>query len=275
MRLLKLWILVLIPLLGTSIVNGQGWMKSIGDIYDFPYSLEVLENGGYLVVCEAQISTAPNGRIIRTDDNGTVLWRKDYIFPNIGGVAEMNNNNFLIVHDLDQNQDSIGVSEIDVNGNLLWTKKLESGLNGMGPNGAEIVQTFDQKFVVKTQSGFIHKIDSIGDPLWSYRVDTIDINPVDWQYDFLTHQVITKGVQEMSDESLIIVGTDALNQNTSRIALVQLDKNGNLLFKKEYPINNPSFKEVARCFILTQDGGVLIGGEVDTTGIFIKNMFKN
>ncbi len=125
-----------------------------------------VSGGGHLAVGRAMDSgisgTTYNAFIVRVDQNGQVLWTKNFTFPGrwydlLHSVVESSDGGFIATgrvlldgtteHGAPSVVSAILILKVDANGNLLWDKLIKNYANNM-IYGARIKATVDGHFVI-------------------------------------------------------------------------------------------------------------------------------
>ena len=190
------------------------------------------------------------GFISKIDSDGTTLWTGNY-HAYYALYIPLHNLNRLDINSLPETF-KISLSRVDSGNNTLHTDTiiLDSALDYLPSYAAELT---DQSLIVaiKTDNDTISlgytllKCDTNGNKIW-----TLDL-PIDTM---LIFEVVA-----LNDSGFIIGGiTTNDTDNASNIFLMRFDKNGNILWNKDYPHHGAVY---AFQFHILSDYGFIIGCE--------------
>jgi hypothetical protein len=131
--------------------------------------------------------------------------------------------------------------------------------------GRRIRQTFDEGYIVAgrrnsigaffSNDGTLTKIDSLGNMEWTKVYGTSFDD--DWLND----------VQQTTDSGFVACGYYPEMGMAENIYIVKTNKNGDTLWTKVYGSN---LADIARAVTQTYDGGYIVAGQWDTTGILLR-----
>jgi len=212
-------------------VDGElEWEKIFGGSnYDAGYSIQQIQDGGYIVAGETKSFGAGdyNVYILRLDSNGKLLWKKTFGGSNNesataiqqtkdGGYIVAGNTNFLWAGNSD-----VYIIKLDSNGKLLW-QKIFGGSNGDFANsiqqtsdGGYIVAGYTTSFGARGSDVYILKLDANGELVWqkNFGGDSSDG---------------AFAIQQTSDGGYIVAGnTESFGAGKSDVYILKLDTDGN------------------------------------------------
>jgi hypothetical protein len=236
--------------------NGEGkelWNKTYGGIYgdDFKCVIET-SDGGYVAAGCAGYSTS--GRelwIIKTDENGTVIWDKKYrngdkVFGN--GIIETEQG-YVIVSEADDDAWLVG---LDKNGDMIWNStfggpKPDEGIAVIHDdiNGGYVIVGNTYSFGYGSSDIWFIKTDETGGELWNKTFGGVE-------YD------TGNDVIQTSDGGFAITGGIApYGSIFGDVCFIRTDGNGNELWTKMY---GGTDLDVGQSIIKTVEEGYLIVG---------------
>jgi hypothetical protein len=201
------------------------WQRTFGDSLfgNFSYSAAEDLNGNLFIA-----SNWSTPRLIKTGPSGNIIWKKNLGNPIVefGGIKLIDNNSNIIINEAILNSNSIitvGLSKLDVRGNLIWTKtytdtsKYESNYNSFIIT-EDAYYIAGRKNISSVSLGVILKIDTAGNLLW----EALNIGIGSYS-----------SVCQNSQYSLIVLGTKDTN-NGSWVYLRMINMGGNILWEKTY-----------------------------------------
>ena len=227
------------------------------------FSLARLADGGYLLGGNAEDEAngpfspvsggVPNYYLVRTDDNGDVIWEKTWGDTNrdfITKVTQTDAGDLIVAGNaqLDDNTYEGQLIKLDSNGNVIWAVVLDA-------DGNEII--WDMK---ELSEGSILVVGGLFDPI-TFASDTIiskytSTGELVWQriYGEESNELMLD-VLEVSDGGFVAVGNKVTDNNTDMV-FWRLDSNGALLYQKEY--GGTGYESASG--IVAADGGFLVSG---------------
>lgn len=246
------------------------WSKTFGGKgSDICWSLSKTQDRGYIIIGETTSFDYKGGDawLIKLDAEGNEEWnhtyggsRGDYGLDGVetkdGGYVLVGGTKTYNVGDHDT-----WLIKTDVFGNEIWNKSY-GGVNR--DQGYRVIQVADGGFVICGGSGsfsegpndyWIIKIDAEGNEIWNITYGGLG---ADWGYDV---------IEGINNELYFTGGTDTSLDHTHilDIGLVQLDKNGQIIWEKTF--NKPPEKQrwdEGYSVIKTNDKGFLIAGIAHT-----------
>ncbi|MEO8150327.1 MAG: T9SS type A sorting domain-containing protein [Bacteroidia bacterium] len=213
------------------------------------YSVEVCADGYLIVGSTNSFGAGQNDvLVIKTDLNGTPVWKKNYGgFNNDLGlkVKKINDGNFIIAgitNSFTTDSMNFYILKIDSTGGLLW-----SGIFG-GPNqdsATSFIQTYDNGLLVvgsTTSIGagnrdvYLLKLDAAGNYLWAKAIGN-------------SGNDIATAVLEMSDHGFLITGyTDGFGFGGNTPFLLRTDSVGIVQWVKTYHLPTWSSPKDSRAY---------------------------
>lgn len=146
------------------------------------------------------------------------------------------------------------IAKVDINGNILWCKKLGNGTIGFGlgnidktsDGGIIYCAGFDKYDPTGTSDPIIIKFNACGDIDWCSVINTP--NSLDYSCK----------ARELSDGNYILLVLRA-EEPVNRIQLFKLNSSGNLIWKKNYPGTGYVFSDDADDILALNDGYLITG----------------
>ena len=236
-------------------ISGHGdtlWTKYYGIPGDAGAVIQQTKDSGFIIAGYTSINNPGNNNLylVRTNKKGDTLWTRNYKTAGASNYATCIQQTFdggyiicgqmVLVHGI--NQTIATLIKTNAVGDTLWTKDWTE-LN----NAAYWVsQTSDSGYIMVVPSSLVVKTKPNGDTLWTKKLSS----SVSTLY----------SVIESADGNYIITG----NGSTGAY-LAKIDPLGNMLWSKMYNGAGtvPSTVSVQQ----TKDGGYILAGSVDTTGI--------
>jgi len=246
------------------------WTKNYGgNSNDFGFSVQQTTDDGYIITgIYNSISTSEDLYLIKTNENGDLLWSKTYgSDENDWGlsVKQTVDGGFIVTGVIDLNttkNDQVYLIKTDENGDTLWTKNYGGNYNDYGYS---VQQTTDGGYIiagilmtnsVNGDEVYLIKTNSSGDTIWtrSYGGDGLD-------YGY--------SVQQTIDEGYIITGLTQLNSSYYDVFLIKANSNGDTLWTRI--IGGQYDYEYGNSVKQTTDGGYIIVG---TTNAVSSGMYS-
>lgn len=257
------WVGALLGVLLSVTLTAQGWQYSFGgDKTDEAFALIESIDQGYVTVGVSESFGADNDPdifVVRTDIDGTLVWRKEYDlgFRETGtDIVRTANGTYLVTGTsvLSNGDDSdILLLEISAEGRLLWSKILDEPLDQkvsgitLAANGDMLIvgEEFDPD---AEDSDFLYaRFDAAGDLIWKKTSGTD-------RTDGLNAAVTLDG-----DFVLTGVSKNEEGPDNDLVAL-RIDGDGNILWENR--LSGPMLEE-GRDVISTRDGQIAIGGLIN------------
>ncbi len=240
------------------------WTKTYGgEYYDKAFSLELTNDGGYIIVGYTESFGAGNNDVclIKVASDGDIEWIKTYggKYDDEGySVKQTEDGGYIIVGQTR----SFGAGKLggylittdvyliktDANGNIEWTKTYGGSKSDMGfsveqtADGGYIIAGRTESFGVVGGAAYLIKTDANGNLIWD-KVYT----------DF----VKAYSVKQTKDEGYIITGL----RWGGNIYLLKTDPYGNAEWTKTYGTGCGKSLELAK------DGGYIIAGFTESLGV--------
>lgn len=193
----------------------------------YPRFMVHASNGDHIIgaVTNSTPSVGGNdGYILRTLDNGTVIWQRRFGSSNtefLHNLYEDNSGNILTCGYLIEGFNRGYINKFDANGNLLWSKKYDMGSGNTyisrleELNGFYYVAARTDVGTYGNTDGLFMKIDLNGNIVWSKKIGGT-------AYDEL------QSVKAFND-TLYVLGVSASGASNREVFLSKFDQSGNLL----------------------------------------------
>ena len=256
-------------------INQNGdtvWTRAFGGAQDDKgYSVKQTHDGGY-VICGITTSFGANYSdiyIIRTDENGMLLWSKtigDSLSQTGNCIIETNDNGFIVAGNTFGSGQSVFENyllKLNENGDLLWTKIYGSiaqeTLNF-------ITQTSDKGYILTGTRGtgpypednnvYLLKTDSNGSLIWNHSYGKPGTNG--YGRDF------GQCVKQTLDGGYIVCGTtNSFGAGNGDAYIIRTNSSGDTLWTKTYGGIDDEF---AYEIIPAPDSGFIVIGSSDSYG---------
>ena len=288
MKRYTIYSIIIYLLLSKLTFSQKGWIKTFGaDEVDGSNHVLVL-NDGYLIT--GFTSSFGNGGkdlwIVRTDKSRKELWNRFY-----GGMSmetgyeaiQTKDNGFIILaqtYSFGAGLSDIWIVKVDSAGNMLWNKTYGTETVDIG---YDICESNEQGYIIagtttskKTNSldGYIVKIDSVGNIIWSQTYGGLDvdgISSVSKIADDYGYVLIGQTKSYMLDKSRIkkrgfigrIIANLFKKKPTSEVWIISLDEYGDRNWHNTY---GGKKEDIGKSIKLMVDGGYLITAETNSIG---------
>ena len=232
-NLLKILTLILFPF---ASIFGQGWERvyeSEGPGERVIDLLQTADNGFLMAGTQRENNQALIPTIIKTNDEGDLMWIKRFTGSNANGIDETDLGEYFVTGETGGFNSQIFVSKIGSDGNDQWTENLDyyDNLKGISikalPNDESMV--FGHRVdTAGVHNVFMAKLNVEGDTIWTKMLnDTINSNRVN-------------DVLRFSDNSFLVYGTtEPINTtNNKDVFFLKVDEAGEIIWEDTY---NPSF----------------------------------
>ncbi len=245
-----------------SQVHAQGWQQSFGsDNPEEAYALLEDVDGGFLLV---GTGIAPDGDLdqdiflIKLDIDGTLVWTK--YFDNGGqqlprAIARLADDNLIIVGSItDQaNNRDVQLLKVDARGNQIWSRNYGGDIS---ESANDVATLADGGFVIVGENDAGTDIES---DILVVRFDAL--GNARWQKTFGTDRSDVGNAITVLGDGLAIVG-DSKNEAgfDNDIVVYDLDASGDIIWERRLSNN---FLEEGRAITATQDGGIVIAGQIN------------
>jgi hypothetical protein len=264
-------------LVKTDALGNVQWNKTYGSTGDeWGFKAIQTSDGGYAFVGTMwnQSRGAEDLYMVKTDENGTLLWDLDYIADSTGGGADWGDVRYIIQaddgnyvlcgsvrhHPLHSTYDwDAWVIKVDTTGHVLWDNPYFSGADD---GGGGIVQTTDGGYAFVGATGswggsggviWLVKIDANGTDQWTKTYGSGG-GPTDNAF----------AVIQTPDEGYTIAGfTFRFGATGCDSVLIKTDSSGNMVWVKTYGGAN---EEQAHSMVATAEGGYLFAGFTKSFG---------
>ena len=246
-------------LIKTDSNGNKIWEKTYGgEKQDWPTSLDITNEGGYIMIGRTHSFDAGKGDIwlIKTDSNGNKIWDKTFGGTDYDAgydVKQTTDDGFILIGHTSSFSDSrdIWLIKTDSDGNKIWDKTF-GGSEKDG--GYSVQQTTDGGYILLAETNtietkqdiFLIKTDSNGEMQWNKIFAEPD-------YDY------AGSVEQTSDGGYIIISSIYKGVTFEDICLIKTDSNGDIIWDKTFPtIGDNMGREVHQ----TTDGGYIILGDI-------------
>lgn len=230
------------------------WMKREFGEHSETSSIQQTSDGGYIIASSAEWDDI---RLIKTDDNGNVIWDKMFEGPEEADMGDTDEKAFSVRQLSDGGYSILGSTQ-DVNGNFAWLIKTDSQgdliWDKTVEEQGEIVSgrhTSDGGYIVATilpdESIGLSKIDSEGDKLWDKTFE-------ETTFDILSESVQLP-IEQTKDGGYLI----ACNRGNNGTLLIKIDDQGNELWNRLFSSPGPSMDSAYSAQQIS-DGGYIIAG---------------
>jgi len=280
--------IILYLLLSKFAFSQKGWIKTYGaDEVDGSNHVLAL-NDGYLIT-GFTTSFGNGGKdlwIVRLDKNRRELWNHFY-----GGMSmetgyeaiQTKDNGFIILaqtYSYGAGLSDIWIIKIDSIGNMLWDKTYGTEAVDIG---YDICESNEEGYIIagttttkKTNSldGYIIKIDSVGNTIWSQTYGGLDVDGISSVAkiaDEYGYVVLGQTKSYMLDKSRIkkrgfigrIISNIFKKKPTSEIWIISVDEFGDRNWHNTY---GGKKEDIGKSIKLMADGGYLITAETNSIG---------
>jgi len=204
------------------------------------------------------------GYLIKTDSIGNHKWSE--YFRNIESIDDVQrtiDHNYILLSG-ENTDSSVSAIKIDTAGKILWSKTFTAA--GHQFHGAAVLSISEGGYLItgtdffeSTNYGFIIKLDSLGNILWSKLVNAGENNS----------SLLVNAV-ETNKKDFVLGGTFYDYQYNVSYYLIRIDGNGTLIWTKIF--GSGFYQSIAK-LIPTSDGGYLAVGDGNYSaedGVFIK-----
>ena len=255
-----------------SIFNQVGdtlWTKQFTDTSIFWLGAQTLiemKDSGFVLVADKEISSGINNPVlIRTDNKGNEMYRKEIKtskrevlfsvikYPTVGfvlgGYGNSPGTNY-----------NAWVIRVNDSLNIEWSKYYESN-NG---SAAIVSLTKDSSILVCTDSLHYKKGRT---PITQKQILRIDSNGiVNWRktQDRPNDYAAYNKAKELKNEKIVVLGSYFEGSAALR-TLTKLTPEGDTIWMNRYYYESPTDQNYLWDFISTSDGGFLLGGDVSST----------
>lgn len=262
-----------IYLIKTNSSGDTLWTKILGSaVNDGSTSVQQTTDGGFIILGDTY-SNSGNQRdiyLVKTDSIGNVLWSKTFgslgeDYP--GSVVQTSDGGYFITGTSQGfviSYKNVYVIKTDNVGSIVWSKVFGGQNDDNGNSGFEtadggyVIVGNTYSFGIGYKDVYLIKTDSAGNLLWS---KTYGGNSDDEAY----------CVQQTIDGGYIISGyTMSFSSTSVDIYLIKADTSGSPLWTKTI---HPAISNYAHFVQQTFDGGYIIAGAADSTGLNHSKIF--
>jgi hypothetical protein len=230
-----------------------------GTGFEYATSIQQTTDGGYIVAGVTNSFGAGDFDfyLIKTDDNGNLLWSKTYggVGDDRGYFAQQTTDGGYIItgyaNSLVAGPADVCIIKTDANGDSLWTKTFggtgddEPMFTQQTTDGGYIITGYTASFSAGDYDVYLIKTDINGDTLWTR---TFGGSALDYG----------NSVQQTTDGGYIIAGvTVSFGAGIADAYIIKTDANGNSIWTKTFGgTDNDGAKSIQQ----TSDGGYIISG---------------
>jgi len=231
-----------------------------GADYDNGSSVIQINDGSYIILGSTESYGAGDYDIylLKTNPYGDTLWTRTF-----GGVGK--EYGYDVIQNIDGgftilgmiNYD-VGIIKTDVNGLPIWTKTIGGPMTESGNNFS---QTYDGGYIIVGNTAsygagdfdmYVIRTNSTGDTLWTKTFGG-------------AYEDFGCSITQTNDSGFVIVGIKVFYPaGPGNIALLKMDKNGNILWTRYYSGSGTYW---ASSVSKTNDGGYIISGH--TSGLYL------
>ena len=223
------------------------WNKTIGvhvGYSSFTSLIQTSDGGFALASSGTQWNMSGVGALLKTDENGNVIWKKIYGYP-VESAIQTNDGGYALIS-------LTGVESQGVTGTMFAktdsTGEIEFSKNYENIISSSLIETEDNGYLLWGYTGFtagvVEKINSTGNILWR---QTFSMGK------FVSHTYVTS-VTETSDGGCIIAATLQSAKNITCPFFARIGPSGNVMW------NMTSNEENTFSVITTTDGGFAVAG---------------
>ncbi|MCK5261419.1 MAG: hypothetical protein KAJ44_04505, partial [Thermoplasmatales archaeon] len=240
-----------------AVIGGQPpneeWNKTYGGINSDEIGewVEQTNDGGYIIAGRTESSGLYDAWLIKTNDNGDIVWNKVYHGSGnawVEYVQQTTDGGYIAAGTISGNDGWL--IKTDAEGNMTWNRVFDDVLNE-GPIHRAWQTTDGGYILVGTAHGKV----------WLCKTDTNGY--VTWSKTFSDWGGHGYSVQQTNDGGYILVGLAYLSGGGEDARLVKTDANGNTIWSKYYGGSNSDAGHSVR---QTAEGGYIIGGVTTSYG---------
>ncbi len=233
------------------------WVKTYSGIVELEQASVVECQGGGFALAFSGISTSTDydARIIRVDENGSIIWEKNLVerdSDSIGGLTECSNGDLVItgysawVPDDEPSDRGLWVTRMIHNGTVLW-HNVYSGFD----MGGCVVECQNGNLAIAAEFSHLVRMDSSGNVLWNRTYGSWEISVI---YSLI----------DCEDGGLALAGyvdIDPSGHYNFKAWLLRVDADGVEMWNRTYGGSDSEFgvaEDIRRC---SDDGFVLTGSK--------------
>jgi uncharacterized delta-60 repeat protein len=249
-------------------LNAQ-WARTYGGSEDdYAYSIQQTTDGGYVVAGMAKSfgDESEDGDIwiLKLASDGTVEWQKTYGMYDVYGDDEVysiqqTNDGGFIVGGYYSDSNDCWILKLSSSGDIEWQKSYESRFREI----QSVNQTSDGGYIVVLGEFSYY---SVGLDYDSYVFKLASDGSVEWQKaygDYSSER--SRSIQQTGDGGYVVAGrTESFGAGSGDIWVFKLASDGSVEWQKTY---GGSRNEEASSIQQTTDGGYIVAGEAQSTGV--------
>ncbi|MBI2139462.1 PQQ-like beta-propeller repeat protein [Candidatus Woesearchaeota archaeon] len=260
-------------LLKTDPDGKMQWNKTFGGSnYDYGYSVQQTNDGGYIVAGGTSSFGAGNSDVylLKTDPDGKAQWNKTFGGSNYDygySVQQTNDGGYIITGSVNNTLSPYSgdayLIKTNSDGTIQWNRTF--GDPGNHDSGYSVQQTNDGGYIIagyipgEDKDVYLIKTDSAGKLQWS---KTIGGEREDYGY----------SVKQTSDGGYIVAGEiypiSALGQAAGQqVYLLKVNASGKTQWNKSFGVN---FDDAGRSVLQASDGGYIVAGNTNEDVYLVK-----
>jgi len=260
------------------------WSQTYGE-EGTPTVADLIEtyDGGFAIFgITGDFNRHPDFLLIKTDENGVMLWNQTYGKINSDGKENVDRASCILQTDdggyllagttgvYASGNSDIWLIKIDGQGNMIWNKTYGQWFNDYINS---IIQTSDGNFILggttysivgDLEDFYVLKINSYGNLMWNRTYGT-------------ANRDYGSSIVETSDGGYALGGyVQSARNGTAAYQLLKIDSVGNMLWNHSYGWNtltNIKYSFTLNDVIITSDGGFALGGTRRITSPFYPEEF--
>jgi len=239
--------------------GNEQWHKNYGYFGGVNFDVQLTDDGGYIIVGsdnQTGYSGSTNTLCIKTDENGNIVWCKDY---SVGGgvcIAKTTDGGYAIVGKYDFGYAGSGTQliKLDAHGNLLWSKAY-GGLSTSTP--LSMKRTTDGGFIITGMAFYgsanawdvyVIKTDALGNEIWLKTYGGTDFDGA-WE------------IEETIDGGYIFSGITG-RYGEGHVLVIKTDSSGKVTWNKTFGGGKEPLSYVHQ----TNDTGFIIASQTSAFG---------
>lgn len=273
--------IILFIIIGNTVFSQNSFYKTISWLGDNTEAQTSIETATGDIFIAGYYEFSKSGFAMKLNSNGDTIWTKHYYGIGIqsdlcfkSGIST-SDGGFIITGYYDTSNFSISqiyVLKIDSIGNIQWQKTLRHPTSHCW--GIDIQETSNGEFVLVGKNPYYHFVSKIPSDITVIKLDKNGNKLWDKLIHHNTDDLSANKIIETNDGGYAITGAIIdTTTSQSKIYLIKLDKNGNLLWTKNYYGKN---SELGTDIIQEANGNFIIianrlnGNGQNTDMIFLK-----
>ncbi|MFN4235239.1 MAG: hypothetical protein ACK4IK_10590 [Bacteroidia bacterium] len=196
--------------------------------------------------------------LTKCDSSGNLIWTKYYgdTLNDFGISMVFKNNKITFVYEKYNSISDIGIGiiKVDTSGSIIWQNQINK-IQNLSPR--QIIYSLDNQYLIcgfisdnfNSNNIYIAKLDTLGNLIWDNSIGGTDND-------------YSSGIIQMSDSTIYVSGdTRSFSVGGYDVYLIKLDKNGNLLWDRNY---GNQYDNGSQGVLLTQNQKIFVFGETHT-----------